>query len=104
MPRADDLPSSLRPLAHRHAATIEHSSFKHDAERLANALAKIVPSNKPIFHQNSTPTVPGAMPNRRWSGCKSWSLQGLCGFALPAQDHEVVGVGHDVRIQRQWRK
>ena len=25
--------------------------------------------------------------------------QGLFGFALPAQDHEVVGVGHDARAE-----
>src|SRR5229473_3299375 len=28
-------------------------------------------SSKPTFHQSSTPTVPGAMPNRRWSRWKS---------------------------------
>jgi hypothetical protein len=27
------------------------------------------------------------------------SLQGLVGFALPAQDHEIVGVGHDARAE-----
>src|SRR6516165_7422455 len=27
------------------------------------------------------------------------SLQGLFGFALPAQDHEVIGVGHDARAK-----
>jgi len=27
------------------------------------------------------------------------SSQGLCGLAPPAQDHEVVGVGHDARAE-----
>src|SRR5437016_12743126 len=27
------------------------------------------------------------------------SLQGLCGFAPPAQDHKVIGVGHDARAE-----
>jgi hypothetical protein len=27
------------------------------------------------------------------------SLQSLCGLAPPAQDHEVVGVGHDARAE-----
>jgi hypothetical protein len=30
-------------------------------------------------------------------------LQGLFGFALPAQDHEIVGVGHDARAEASER-
>jgi hypothetical protein len=44
MPRADELPEPLKPLALRNAATIQHGSFTTDAERLATALAKIIPS------------------------------------------------------------
>jgi TIR domain-containing protein len=42
MPSSTELPESLEGLAWLNAVTLHHDSFKHDAERLANALAKAI--------------------------------------------------------------
>ena len=40
MPRADQLPDELKPLARRNAARLSHESFKADCDRLARTLAE----------------------------------------------------------------
>ena len=34
MPKADELPDSIKPLARRHAVEVRHTHFGHDAETL----------------------------------------------------------------------
>lgn len=42
MPRAEELPEALKPLARRNAAEISHMRFSADVERLAGVLERIV--------------------------------------------------------------
>jgi hypothetical protein len=42
MPRAQDLPEALAPLVTRQAASLDHTEFHADAERLADRLARLV--------------------------------------------------------------
>jgi hypothetical protein len=39
------------------------------------------------------------VPQLRLAHDLAQSLQGLFGFALSAQDHEIIGVGHDARAE-----
>ena len=42
VPRKEDLPASLAPLATRQVVTIDHAEFHDDAERLCDRLAKVI--------------------------------------------------------------
>jgi TPR repeat protein len=46
MPRGDDLPDGLKPLARRNAVEISHTRFDSDAERLVRALTQIEEARK----------------------------------------------------------
>ena len=47
MPRAEDLPASLAPLAHRQAVGLDHAEFHDDAERLCDRLESAIAGKIP---------------------------------------------------------
>src|SRR6476646_2381140 len=42
MPKASELPDSLKPLARRHAVDVRHSHFGHDAEALVKRMREVL--------------------------------------------------------------
>jgi hypothetical protein len=62
-------------------------------------------SSKPIFHQNSMPTVAGATPNRRWSrwrGCCTAATALVNYRPRDCQGFVVRWSSHRFVIARQW--
>jgi roadblock/LC7 domain-containing protein len=47
MPRRQDLPRPLARLARRNALTMRHDSFRYDAERLVEAIERVLAASKP---------------------------------------------------------
>lgn len=60
MPKADDLPEDLKPLARRNAAELSHARFSDDVDRLAGVLGKVITTGE-VAAPSSTPvaTAPG---------------------------------------------
>lgn len=56
MPKEEDLPEALRPLAFRHAVRLVHESFGSDSEELAKALTRIA-DRKPVAQRLSEASV-----------------------------------------------
>lgn len=62
MPRADDLPEPLKPLARRHAVQVSHVRFNADTQGLVEVLQRItrpaVPERRGLFGRMAKPAAP----------------------------------------------
>lgn len=60
MPKAEELPARLKPLARRNTALLRHDSFGSDADKLARVLQELMPSSEPdvMSRPSILPQVP----------------------------------------------
>jgi hypothetical protein len=68
MPKPEDLPESLRPLARRMATQLTHEKFNVNAEGLVDTLRTIVPTEPSGKHQVATPAQPREARRRTQPG------------------------------------
>lgn len=68
MPRPDELPDDLKPLARRNAVRISHERFESDVQRLIKALRPIVGPTKPADVRSVAPSAGAGAPPSPASG------------------------------------
>jgi hypothetical protein len=117
MPRRPELPESLAALARRNALTMRHESFRYDAERLIEAINRVLASTSAAnpdslaaaqvapgtrHEPSSAPSTPSETPTTRST---IWNLEligsegGRKSFRL-SSDKEV----HEITVVRRFSK
>ena len=85
IPKASQLPDSLKPLARRHAAEVRHSHFGHDAEALVERMREALGEEVLVAREREAPRDKAAGPG--W-----WRVRTVVGVAAVAV-LLLIGVG-----------
>jgi hypothetical protein len=99
MPRAEDLPNDLKPLARRNARELSHARWEYDAGRLVEAAQRSAAAPAPLPPRPGGAATPAAAGRRRLPAARRIARGCITGFT---GDPFVASVDADGKIGGIW--